>query len=203
MSKDKRVDEYISKSADFAKPILKHLRSLVHQACPDVEETIKWSFPHFDYNGIMCSMASFKNHCAFTFWKASLISDTNGIFVGESEGGMGDLGKISSMKDLPDDEILIRYIQEAVRLNVVNIKVKKIKKTVDPKALVIPEEFAILLDKNKKARKSFTDFSPSHQKEYISWITEAKTEATKIKRMNSAIEMLSEGKSRNWKYEKK
>ncbi len=75
-SKDPRIDAYIAKSADFAQPILKHLRKVVHAGCPKVEETLKWSMPHFDYKGVMCGMAAFKAHCVFGFWKESLIFDS-------------------------------------------------------------------------------------------------------------------------------
>ncbi len=120
--KDKRIDSYIIKSQDFAKPVLSHLRELVHQACPDVTETMKWSFPHFDYMGIMCSMASFRQHCAFSFWKASLMSDTRLLQMAKSEAAMGHLGKIKSLKDLPSDKILLTYIREAMLLNESGVK---------------------------------------------------------------------------------
>jgi hypothetical protein len=115
--KDKRVDDYIAKAAPFARPILAHLRRMVHQACPEVRETIKWSFPHFEYNGILCSMAAFKNHCAFTFWKAALLSDAHNIFSQVKEKAMGHLGRITDISDLPGDEIMISYLREAMKLN--------------------------------------------------------------------------------------
>ena len=124
---DPRIDEYISRSAEFAKPILSHLRSVVHKACPGVTETMKWSFPHFDYAGsILCSMASFKQHCTFGFWLGSLMPDPDKILsaVGEKTA-MGHFGQIKSMKDLPSDKVLIKYIKEAMALNEKGIKIKK------------------------------------------------------------------------------
>jgi uncharacterized protein YdeI (YjbR/CyaY-like superfamily) len=194
--KDKRVDTYISKSQDFAKPVLSHLRELVHKACPEVEETIKWGFPNFVYKGILCNMASFKQHCAFGFWKASLMKDTHGILAGES---MGSLGKLASLKDLPADKILIDYIKQAMELNDEGIKVSK-KPVGSKKDLVIPDYFKKELGKNKKAKTVFENFGYSHQKEYIEWITEAKTEATRLKRMEKTLAQLAESKSLNWKY---
>ncbi|HEY1038596.1 MAG TPA: DUF1801 domain-containing protein, partial [Bacteroidia bacterium] len=121
---DKRIDAYIAKSADFAKPILKHIRELVHETCPEVEETMKWSFPHFDYKGaMMCSMASFKQHCAFGFWKAQLMKDSEKFLVmAKTEEAMGHMGRITSVKDLPSDKKMIAYIREAMKLNDDNIK---------------------------------------------------------------------------------
>ncbi len=200
--KDPRIDEYIYKSASFAQPILKHLRELVHKACPNVEETMKWSFPHFDYKGSFCSMASFKNHCAFGFWKESIMKDNAGFLNQQNKTGMGSLGKITSLKDLPSDKILVDYIKEAVELNERGIKLPPRKKTIE-QDLLVPAGLVTALNKNKKAKSVFEAFSPSHKKEYIVWITEAKTETTREKRVETTIEMLIEGKSKNWKYQPK
>jgi uncharacterized protein YdeI (YjbR/CyaY-like superfamily) len=200
---DKRIDAYIEKSADFARPILNHLRSLVHKACPQVEETVKWSFPHFDYKGeMMCSMASFKQHCAFGFWKASLMKDKSLVGNARGETSMGHLGRITSLKDLPSETAMIRYIREAMKLNDDGIKVEK-KKPVAAKELEVPGYFLKELKKSKAALRTFEAFSPSNKKEYLMWITEAKTEETRQSRMATAIEWMAEGKSRNWKYMKK
>ncbi|HXF99893.1 MAG TPA: YdeI/OmpD-associated family protein [Bacteroidota bacterium] len=198
-STDPRVDAYIAKSADFARPILEHLRALVHKACPDVQETMKWSFPHFDYKGIMCSMAAFKHHCSFGFWKASLMKDPDGILT--TGNGMGNLGKITSLKDLPSDRILIKYIKEAAKLNEEGVKVDRTK-SATKKPLTIPADLASALKKNRKALQVFEKFPPSHKREYIEWITEAKRPETRAKRIATTLQWLSEGKSRNWKYEK-
>lgn len=198
--KDKRVDAYITKSADFAKPILNHLRALVHKACPEVEETIKWSFASFDYKGMLCSMAAFKQHCTFGFWKAALIKDPYNYLGAAKESAMGHLGRITSLKDLPSDKIMIDYIKQAVKLNVDGVKLPSKPKSTAKKELIIPNYFQQILNKHKKALQVFEKFSYSHKKEYIEWITEAKTEATRNKRIDQTIEWLGEGKSRNWKY---
>jgi len=198
--RDKRIDVYILKSADFAIPILSHLRELIHVACPDVEETMKWSFPHFDYKGeMMCSMAGFKQHCAFGFWKASLMKDPKLLENAKGETAMGHMGRISSLKDLPSDAKMIRYIKEAMKLNDQGIKVEK-KKPVAAKPLVVPDYFMKELKKDKVALKTFEAFSPSNKKEYVMWIIEAKTEETRAKRIEQAVEWIAEGKPRNWKY---
>ncbi|MEO8413398.1 MAG: YdeI/OmpD-associated family protein [Ginsengibacter sp.] len=199
VKKDKRVDTYISKSADFAKPILTHLRNLVHTACPDVEETIKWGFPHFGYKGMLCSMASFKQHCAFGFWKTALMKDVKEL-SDKNEYAMGHLGKIMRREDLPPDKKITSWIKEAVKLNDSNVKLPAREKISPVKGIEIPEVLQKALDKNKAAAIAFTGFSPSHQREYIEWITEAKTEETKNKRIATTIEWVTEGKSRNWKY---
>ena len=111
------IESYIQNAEPFAQPILKHLRKLIHEACPDVEEMIKWSFPHFTYKGILCSFASFQQHCAFTFWKGSLLKDPHRILDKARSKAMGQLGRITSLKDLPSDAIIVAYLQEAMHLN--------------------------------------------------------------------------------------
>ena len=198
--RDKRIDVYILKSADFAVPILDHLRELVHIACPDVEEKIKWSMPFFDYKGeSLCNMAGFKQHCAFGFWKASLMKDTKLMENAKGETAMGHMGRITSLNDLPSDAKMIRYIKEAMKLNDQGIKVEK-KKPVAAKPLVVPDYFMKELKKDKVALKVFEEFSPSNKKEYVMWIIEAKTEDTRTKRIEQAVEWIAEGKPRNWKY---
>ena len=199
--KEKAIDEYINKSADFAKPILLHLRELVHKACPEVEEKMKWSFPHFDYkNEMMCSMAAFKQHCVFGFWKASLMKDPILVENARSEVAMGHLGRISSKKDLPADKTITAWIKEAMQLNDLGIKIAAKAKTAEKKEVVVPEYFMKALGKNKKALQVFENYAYSHKKEYVEWITEAKTEETRNKRMATALEWIAEGKSRHWKY---
>lgn len=200
--KDKRIDMYIMKSADFAVPILNHLRELVHAACPEVEETMKWSFPHFNYkNEMMCSMASFKQHCAFGFWKASLMKDKSLMENAKGETAMGHLGRITSVKDLPSDKKIFSYIKEAMKLNDEGKKV--VKKPAEGKEPEVPAYFLKALKSNKAAQKTFENFSPSAKKEYVMWIVEAKTEDTRNKRIEQALEWMAEGKQRNWKYMKK
>ena len=194
---DPRVDEYIERSADFAKPILLHIRKLVHKAAPDISETMKWSFPHFDHKGMLCSMASFKQHCAFGFWKQPLLEKD--AFPAQKTA-MGSFGRISSLRDLPDDKLIIALIQQAVELNDKGIKVAK-KPSAGKKELVVPDDLSAALKKNKAARATFDKFPYSCKKEYVQWITEAKTDATREKRLTTTLEWLAEGKRRNWKYE--
>ncbi len=202
--KEKIIDAYIAKSADFAKPILNHIRELVHKTCPDVEEKMKWSFPHFDYKGeMMCSMAAFKQHAVFGFWKAVLMKDPVLVETASSEVAMGHLGRLTSAKDLPSDKKMTAWIKEAMALNDKGIKLPAKAKPVTTKELVVPNYFTKAISKNKKALQIFEAFSYSHKKEYVEWITEAKTEETRNKRITTAIEMMTEGKSRNWKYAKK
>lgn len=198
---DPRIDKYIENSAPFAKPVLIHLRKLIHQACPGVEEKMKWSFPHFDYQGVFVSMASFREHCAFSFWKSKLMKDPDRLFSGQEEKAMGQLGKIRSLRDLPPDRILLKYLKEAMKLNEDGIRVRPKRPTEkEKKEFPVPAELMAALKKNAKANATFGKFSYSHRKEYIQWITEAKTDATKQKRIETAILWMAEGKDRNWKY---
>lgn len=194
------IDAYIAKSADFAKPILTRIRKLFHQACPDIEETMKWSFPHFQFKGIVGGMASFKQHVAFGFWKGKLLKDPHNLFRGVGKTSMNTM-KISDVSALPPDKVLLAYIVEAIALNENDVKVPQEKKRKTKKEpLPVPDDLAAALRKNKEARKTFEAFSPSHQREYIEWVTEAKQQATRDKRLAKAIAWMSDGKSRNWKY---
>ena len=197
-NKDPRVDAYIEKSADFAKPVLTHLRKLVHKASPNISETVKWGMPAFDYKGIVCGIAAFKEHCTFGFWKQSLL-DYDGFSTEKT--AMGSFGRITSKKDLPPDDVLIKLVQQAVELNENGVKVQKAKPAASKKELVIPDYLTAALKKNKAAKTTFENFPYSCKKEYVEWLTEAKTEPTREKRLATTIEWLSEGKRRNWKYE--
>jgi uncharacterized protein YdeI (YjbR/CyaY-like superfamily) len=195
--KDPRVDSYIAQSADFAKPILSHLRTLVHAGCPDIEEGVKWGFPHFMYKGILCSMASFKYHCAFGFWKGQLILGKGNK---KAEQAMGHFGRIASLKDLPADKTIISYVKKAMELNDAGVKAPTRVRSTERKRLVVPHYFKFALQKNKKALATFEGFNYSSKKDYVTWVVEAKTEETRAERLNTAIEWMAEGKIRNWKY---
>ena len=198
--RDPRVDAYIAKSADFAKPILTHFRAVVDDACPDATENIKWSTPSWDYAGsLLCSMAAFKQHCSFGFWKANLLT-LNGKPVGI--GADGQLSHITSVKDLPSRAVLVRLVKQAARLNADGVKESVMSgRSRTPKPpLPVPEDFQRALARNRKARDTFAAFPPSHQREYIEWIASAKREETRAERLATSLEWLAEGKPRNWKY---
>jgi uncharacterized protein YdeI (YjbR/CyaY-like superfamily) len=198
--KDPRVDLYIETSAAFAQPVLKKLRKLIAQACPDAVETIKWSFPNYEvYGSIFCSMAAFNEHCSFGFWRAALLKDSAGILKLAEKNAMGNLDKIRTLKDLPSDKILLSYLKKAALLNRYNIKVTK-PKAIAKKALPMPAALTAALKKNKKALDGFNAFSPSQRREYIEWINEAKTVDTKSRRIETTVQWSAEGKSRHWKY---
>lgn len=202
-TRDPRIDAYIDKAADFAKPILSHLRELVHTGCPEVEETIKWSFPNFDYKGILCSMASFKQHCAFGFWKGSLLAEKHPELAVAEDPAMGQLGRITALSDLPDDETLLLYIREAAALNDQGVKAPARPKPKKDRELEIPDDLTAALRENPQALATFERFSPSNKREYVEWVTEAKSEETRKRRLDQAVEWMAEGKVRNWKYVKK
>jgi uncharacterized protein YdeI (YjbR/CyaY-like superfamily) len=198
---DPRIDAHIAKTADFAKPILRHLRELVHEACPDVEETLKWSSPSFIYRGrILCGMMAFKEHCTFGFWHKDMEA------VLEKDGAKGDqawgsLGRLTSLADLPSDRALLRYIRTAARLNESDAPARPRPVRKPSARLKVPPDLAAALKKNKAAAATFEKFRPSHRREYIEWITEAKRDETRVKRLATTLEWLEKGKSRNWKYE--
>ncbi len=193
---DPRIDAYIAKSAEFARPVLEHLRATVHAACPDVEEGLKWSMPFFSYRGSpLCMMSAFKQHCGFGFWLSRQV-------VGESaEDGMGQFGKITSIKDLPTKKDLAAYLRKAIALNEAGIKLTRPKAGTKPPP-VLPDDLAALLAQKKHdaARKTYEGFGPGAQREYVDWINEAKADATRQKRIADTLSWLAEGKLRNWKY---
>jgi hypothetical protein len=193
--RDKRVDAYLAKSADFAKPILGYLRETVHEACPDCEETLKWSAPTFTYHGMLCGFAAFKQHIQFGFWKHEL------LLPGKPREGMG-FGRITSMNDVPSKKQLVTLIKKAMKLNEDGVKVPRMKAAPQRGVIRMPGDLKSALAKNKKASATYDSFSPSHKREYLQWITEAKSPETRTRRLETAVEWMSAGKPRNWKYMK-
>ena len=192
---DKRIDAYIAKSAEFARPILTRIREIVHEGCPDCEETLKWSAPTFMYHGILCGMVAFKEHCIFHFWKGTLVVPT-----ADKEGAGGQFGKLTKVSDLPPKKELIGYIKKAMAVN--ESGGKETKRPVKPKAaLATPADLTAALRKNKPAAATFKGFPPSAQREYVEWILEAKSGETRTRRIAQAVEWMAEGKKRNWKYQ--
>jgi hypothetical protein len=191
---DPRVDAYIAKAAPFARPILAHLRELVHRAEPGIAETIKWGMPFFECAGIVCHMAAFKAHCAFGLWRGGPTAKT-----GKKGEAMGHFGRITALADLPPDAAIVKLVRAAIERNRSGEKVP-----VKPKAprapIAMTAELRAALAKNRVAKATFDGFSPSQQRDYLEWITEAKTAATRDKRIATAIEWLAEGKPRDWKY---
>ena len=197
MATDPRIDTYIAKQPDFARPILAHVRAVVHEACPDVEETMKWSMPTFMYGGaILAGMAAFKQHASFGYWKHAQV-----VGEGEPRDGMGSYGKLTSVKDLPPKKTLLAHIKRAMQLNLDNVKSPAPRKAAPKPPPEAPDDLVAALKKNANARKTFEAFPPSAQRDYVEWIVEAKREETRAKRLAQAMEWMAEGKRRNWKYE--
>lgn len=196
------VDAYIRKAPEYSRPILVKLRQLFHKACPQIEEKLKWGVPSFEYKGMVGGMAAFKKHLTYGFWKSQLMKDPAGILA-DGKGGAMSGGKVTSVAGLPPDKVLIAYIKEAVKLNEDGVKLERPKVArKDKNAMKAPADLLAALKKSKKAMAAFDAFSYSHRKEYVEWITEAKQEATRIRRIATAVEWLAEGKPMNWKYAK-
>jgi uncharacterized protein YdeI (YjbR/CyaY-like superfamily) len=201
-----KVEAYIAKSAPFAQPIVNHLRDLIHKACPDVVEEMKWSRPFFSHGGvILCNISAFKQHCSFGFWGAEIgkVLRVDGVV---QDGGMGSLGKITSVKDLPTDKAMLGYLRQAVAFidagqgeTMIAVS-RRVVKAPKP-AGETPGAFAVALKKNKAASKVFEAFSPSCKREYVEWIADAKRDETRERRIVQAVEWIAEGKQRNWKYQ--
>lgn len=197
-ARDKRIDAYIAKSQSFAKPILNYIRDTVHEVCPEVQETIKWGTPSFDYKGPFVSMAAFKQHAAFGMWKGQLVLGTRSV-----REAMGHFGRLTSVADLPPKKVLAGYLKKAMELNDRGVKVSMRRKSGPATPLKVPPILAAALKQHKKAQAAFDAFPQGHRNEYIAWIAEAKTGETRDKRLATAIEWMAEGKPRNWKYMKK
>ena len=196
MAFDPRIDDYIQSAAAFAQPMLVHIRDTVHQACPQVEETIKWGMPTFMHSGgILCGMAAFKKHVSFGYWKHALV-----VGDGSAQEGMGSYGKMASLKDLPPKKTLLARIRKAAKLNEDGVKAPAQRKSAKPFPQE-PDDLVAALRKNKAAQATYEAFPPSCKREYVEWITEAKREETRAKRLAQAVEWMAEGKRRNWKYE--
>jgi uncharacterized protein YdeI (YjbR/CyaY-like superfamily) len=206
MATNPKVDAYLSKVQPFAQPILAHLRALVHNACPEVEETMKWSRPFFVYrSAILCNMSAFKEHCSFGFWGEEIGAVLRQAAV-VKDGSMGSLGRITSVADLPADKKMLGWIRQAatfVDSGPYTSPIAARHKVVKPakRSLETPEEFGAALQRNKKAAAVFAAFSPSCKREYVEWIVEAKRPETRDKRIATAVEWIAEGKERNWKYQ--
>jgi hypothetical protein len=196
-TRDPRLDAYITRSAPFARPILRHLRAVVHAGCPGVEETIKWGMPFFVYHGILCHMAAFKQHVAFGMWKGrSLIAARHD----RSEEAMGNFGRIRRRSDLPPKRLLVGYVRKAAALREAEPAAKAARRKRPRRVVRVPVDLAAALRKHARARRAFDGFGPSHRREYVEWITGAKREETRARRLNQAVEWMAEGKPRNWKY---
>lgn len=204
MNHHSEVDAYIANAADFARPILAHWRQLIHKNCPDVTEAVKWSFPHFEYKGDnLCVLAAYKNHCSFTFLKAELMSDSRLKASKDLKPIQRFLGKVTKLADLPPDKEFVAMLKEAMLLNEKGIKIKREKPETDkPKVFETPDYLQAALDANPKAKAFFESKSNSFRKEYIVWITDAKTDETRQKRISEALEWIAEGKGRFWKHQK-
>ena len=193
--KDKRVDAYIAKAPEFAKPILMYIREAAHEGCPDLEEDLKWQNPAFTYKGLLAGMAAFKEHCVFGFWKGELVT---GEKTPDGEQSRAMYRKVSSLDDLPSKKKLASWFKKARELNDTGVKAPRVTKPKKP--LEEPDYFVAAIKKNKKALATYEKFSPSHKREYIEWITDAKGEDTRARRIKQAVEWMAEGKARNWKY---
>jgi uncharacterized protein YdeI (YjbR/CyaY-like superfamily) len=192
--KDSRIDAYIAKAQPFAQPILKQIRKVVHAGCPEVEEDLKWSHPAFMYKGILCGMASFKHHVTFGFWN-QMVGETPKV-----KEAAGQFGKLTSVDDLPPERKFVAMVKDAAKLHDAGVKPVRVKTGGPKPPIPMPDDFAAALKGNRKARTAFDAFSPSHRREYLEWITEAKQQATRDRRIATSIEWLAEGKPRNWKY---
>jgi uncharacterized protein YdeI (YjbR/CyaY-like superfamily) len=197
METSARIDAYIAKAAPFAQPALNKLRKLIHKAVPGVEETIKWGFPHFLYNGeILCSFAAFKAHYVFGFRKAKIMDDPDGILELEEKTAMGSLGKMSTLSDLPADRIMVKYLKHAASLNAIGAKVPPpVRRPAKP--VVVPDYFMAALKKNRKVLTAFEQLPPSHRREYVEYVTEAKREETRLRRLGKVREQLEKASERS------
>ena len=195
MPRDPRVDAYIEKKADFARPILTHLRDLIHRHSPAVEETIKWSMPFFTYKGeLLANMAAFKAHAAFGFWSRGDLA------TGQEGEAMGQYGRITDVATMPPDKVLLAALDKALAMIDAGTKPKRAAKTPKPH-VDVPAALADALANDDQAKAHWDAFSPSCRREYCEWVADAKRDETRAKRVVTTIEQTRDGKKLNWKYE--
>jgi hypothetical protein len=203
-TKDPRVDAYIAKLPDFSSEICKRLRAIVHEASPEIEEDIKWGHIAFMHKGIVCGLAAFKQHVVFHFWKSALLTGSHSRRATD-DTTLARLETIRGVDDLPPRATIAGFVRAAVKLNDGAVRSPRPamggKKTKAP--LRTPPSLARALARNAKAKATYDGFSPSHKREYVEWITEAKTEETRDRRIEQALGWMAEGKPRNWRYMKK
>jgi uncharacterized protein YdeI (YjbR/CyaY-like superfamily) len=194
---DPRIDAYIANAAEFARPILTRLRELVHEACPEARETMKWSAPSFTYKGkILCGMAAFKQHAAFNLWHGALV-----VGGDQHRQGMGQFGRLTAIADLPGKHEMTGYLRQAMRLIDNGVKAPPTRTAAPRPVLEVPDDLAAALAGNPAAKAAFDGFPPSQKREYVEWLIAAKRPETRQRRLLQAIEWMAEGKRRNWKYE--
>lgn len=195
MKTDPRIDAYIDRQAAFAQPIMRHLRDVVHAACPDCQETLKWSMPTFMYKGkILAGFAAFKAHATFGYWNDSMLGED-----AKNRSAMGQFGRLTSLGDLPDRATLIDLTRQSMAL--VDSGAKPPRATAKKAPFTVPQDLRAAIDAAPAAAATWEGFPPSCQREYVEWVTEAKRDETRAKRLAQTIEWLAEGKRRNWKYE--
>lgn len=197
------VDAYISRQQPFARPILTHLRAVVHAACPEVTEGIKWGMPCFDHHGLLCNMAAFKAHAAFGFWKEKLLRDQQAGLPAPAVAAMGSFGRLTSVRDLPAKAVLLKLVRAAMRLNEAGVPRAPKAPARASTAVHPPAWFMARVRANRKALATWTGFAPGHRREYLAWVTEAKTAPTRERRLATTVAWLAEGKRHNWRYASK
>jgi uncharacterized protein YdeI (YjbR/CyaY-like superfamily) len=197
--KNPAVDAYIKKAPPFAKPILKQLRKIIHKGCPKVTEDIKWGAPFYLYQDrVLCATMGFKAHCALVFWKSGLIKKKMGK---KAEVELKRLRRISALAELLSERELLAYVKLAMHFNEPGTKLPPRKER--PTPVKAPRDLTVALRANPKALATFNAFTPTRKKDYIYWITGAKTKETRERRLETAVDWMAEGKSRNWKYEER
>jgi len=197
-------DEYLERCEPFAAPILARIRKAMHQACPEIEETMKWNAPHFEHHGLIAGVAAFKRHVRLIFWRGKELTAPAGSFARVGRTGMGAL-RLEQLSDLPPQRVLVKYAKQAAKLNesAARAPQRGTGRTAARRAqrpISAPRDLAAALRKNARARCTFDDFSATHRREYVEWIEAAKRDTTRASRIEQAVAWMAEGKSRNWKY---
>lgn len=202
-ARDPRVDAYIAKSAPFARPILRHLRAVVHAGCPTVVEAIKWGMPAFEHGGILCGMGAFQSHCTFWFWKGALI--VKGDRAKQAEA-MGQFGRVTRVADLPPKRVLVGYVKQAAKRRESGERGPERSKSAGPKRSPrTPADLAaaLRLPRHARAAATWAAFAPGHRREYVEWIVEAKRPGTRARRLATTLDWLAKGRPQRWRYERK
>lgn len=196
---DPRVDAYIAAAAPFARPILAAVRAAFHAGCPDVRETMKWGVPAFERVGMLGGMSAFQAHVGFGFWRAKELDDPAGLFGAERKASPMHV-KVRDVAELPPRKVLVAYVKAAAALDAAPRPARAAAKGKPaPRA---PRWFIDAVAAEPAALATWRGFPPSCKREYLEWVTEAKREATRARRLAETVAWLAEGKRRNWRYER-
>lgn len=191
-----KISQYIESADVKKKEILQRLRDFLNRDDFGLTEDWKWHAPNFNSNGMVCWLAFFKSHVGLNFFKGSLIEDLHGLYDNASMDKGNRIIKYKTINEI-NENLLEYYIYEAIKHNKEGAKITSKKVEIE-----VPKDLAKALEKDIMAKDFFTNLAPGYKRDYIDWIISAKQEKTRLKRLETTLEWLGQGKKKNWRYKK-